>query len=102
MNVWSFDHGEPSLSSGCVAQLPSTRWATLDCSMELPFACLKNGSEDMTEWIVDLNTLASFENAKCPEGYSFAAPHNGYANNVLSVKGFGQTIWLNAPNPLSS
>ena len=98
-NIWSFDHGEPSLDHGCVAQLPSTRWATLDCNLPLPFACLLNTSTTMIDWHVDLSVTGTYQEARCPDGYQFYAPHNGYANNILSLKGMGQTIWINAPNP---
>jgi len=121
--VWSWDQQEPSVSaadSGCVAMLPSGRWATLDCNTELPYACLADNSNSSggsgsggnatkvaatpagyaLDWTVDLTTVGAFSAAACPKDTSFAAPHNGYANNVLLNSAFGQTIWLNAPNPL--
>lgn len=43
--VWSWDQKEPSLSNGCVAMLPSGRWATLDCTTKLPYSCLSKNNE---------------------------------------------------------
>lgn len=105
MFVWSWDQAEPSVSTangGCVAMLPSGRWATLDCSLELPYACLPTDDNGAgLRWNVDLNrTRAWTTDLPCPVGYSFAAPHNGFANSVLLNIAVGQTTWLNAPNPL--
>jgi hypothetical protein len=99
-NVWTWDYSEPSLSDGCVAMLPSTRWATLDCSTALPFACLKDNSTIPVDWAVDLEVKGSFQQASCPSGSHFAAPHTGYTNNLLSLAGLGQGMWVNTPNPL--
>jgi hypothetical protein len=105
-NIWSFDYSEPSLSTGCIAQLPNSRWATLDCSTSLPYACVKNEEESVSgklvDWKVDLSVKGTASSSHCPDGYVFAAPHNGYSNSVLSVAALGQTIWLNAPNPLAT
>lgn len=102
--VWSWDFSEPSLATGCTAMLPNGRWATLDCSTPLPFACAAEASADsgdLSSWSVDLGYLAAADQVRCPTGFRFAAPHNGFANNRLTVAGLGQTIWLNAPNPLA-
>lgn len=101
-NVWSWDQQEPSSADGCVAMLPTGRWATLPCETKLPFACVSSSSlekGDFKNWSVNLNTLGSFKDASCDSGYIFSAPHNGYANALLNVASLSQTIWLNAPNP---
>ena len=109
--VWSWDQQEPSSAEGCVAMLPSGRWATLDCATELPFACLRANSEQPAgyglDWVVNLDEGASgtWDQAKAACSsvqLQFAAPHNGYSNNVLLTKGYGQSMWLNAPNPLKA
>jgi hypothetical protein len=104
-NVWSWDYSEPSLSTGCVAQLPNSRWATLDCLTSLPYACVKEADTidgKLTQWKVDLSVKGSASSSRCPDGYVFAAPHNGYSNSLLNVAGLAQTIWVSAPNPLAS
>jgi hypothetical protein len=101
--VWSWDQKEPSSSTGCVAMLPSGRWATLDCSTPLPYACVSDNSAengDYSQWNIDLNNFGSWDKSTCASGFRFSAPHNGFANSLLTVAGVGQTIWLNAPNPL--
>jgi len=102
MFVWSWDQSEPSLQDGCVAMLPSGRWATLACETPLPTACVKNEAAvngDYSVWSVDVATKTAYGKGTCPVGYTFAAPHNGFANNLLNVQGLGQKMWLNAPNP---
>ena len=49
--VWSWDQGEPSLSSssGCTAMSPSGRWVALDCQTKLPFACLTPSENEIEE-----------------------------------------------------
>ncbi|KAJ1417561.1 hypothetical protein B484DRAFT_400793 [Ochromonadaceae sp. CCMP2298] len=97
--VWSWDQQEPS-SAGCTAMLPSGRWATLDCGQKLPYACLAStDSARGLDWRIDLNRLGSAGASTCPEGSVFSAPHNGYSNSVLVNAAYGQTIWVNAPNP---
>lgn len=102
--VWSWDQQEPKLADGCVAMLPSGRWATLPCTEQHFTACVQTASKengDYKNWSIDVNGAKSAWGAGvCPEGYEFAAPHNGYVNNLLVVAGVGQTMWLNAPNPL--
>lgn len=102
--VWSWDQQEPSDKDGCVAILPSGRWATLPCSEEHFTACVSTDSKNKggySTWAVDVNgAKARWGEGVCPEGYEFAAPHNGFANNLLVVAGVGQTMWVNAPNPL--
>lgn len=103
--VWSWDQQEPKLSTdACVAMLPSGRWATLPCSEQHFTACVSTASKqsgDYRNWVVDVNgPKAAWGEGTCPDGYEFAAPHNGFANNLLLVAGVGQTLWLNAPNPL--
>lgn len=75
--------------------LPSGRWATLDCSTPLPYACLAEGAS--TKWMIDINTVGSWKGASapCPAGAVPSVPHNGYTNTLLNVASFGQTIWLN-------
>ena len=70
-NVWSWDYAEPSSSTGCVALLPSSRWATVDCSLALPFACVGDSSAESgaySDWHVDLNVKGSREKASYPSG----------------------------------
>lgn len=95
--VWSWDVNEPSMKDGCVAMLPTGRWATLDCNTKLPYAC--QGASD-TDWKVDLNTVGpwSGDSAPCPAGYKHDAPRNGYTNGRLWLSAYAQTVWLNAPN----
>lgn len=104
--VWSWDQQEPSDAQGCTAILPNGRWATLDCATSLPYACLVDSVDSAAgfglDWKVDLSVLGSAEagTSKCPTGTTFSAPHNGYANSVLVDLAYGQTMWVNAPNPL--
>lgn len=102
--VWSWDQQEPSHAEGCVALTPNGRWATLDCATPLPYACLASTADSAAgyglDWKVDLTVVGDAASVKCAEGTEFAAPHNGFANSVLVDKAYGQTIWLNAPNPL--
>jgi hypothetical protein len=103
--VWSWDQQEPRVKDGCVAMLPNGRWATLDCNEQHYTACVKSESVtngDNKEWFVDLNIKSSYGKGNCAAGYEFGAPHNGYTNNRLLLAGVGQTVWLNAPNPLST
>eukprot|EP01036_Dinobryon_divergens_P034270 gene34270-44272_t len=44
--VWSWDQGEPKSKDGCVAMLPSGRWATMDCGTSLPYACAVGAAGD--------------------------------------------------------
>lgn len=100
--VWSWDYGQPSRADGCVAITPNGRWATLDCKTPLPFACAATASVesgDYSRWTVDLSVKGSFDQAKCPAGTQFAAPHNAFANNLLQVRALSQTVWINAPKP---
>jgi hypothetical protein len=98
--VWSWDVNEPSMDEGCVAMLPNGRWATLDCSTALPYAC--QGETD-TAWTVDLSVTGPWvgDQAVCQEGYTHDAPRNGYTNGLLWLKSYAQTVWLNAPAPAS-
>jgi hypothetical protein len=102
--VWSWDYGEPKSADGCTAMSPSGRWMTLPCDTALPYACI--APEENTHgvnWSVDLNVMGAWKDATCASSnLAFAAPHNGFANNKLLVAAFGQTVWLNAPNPLAS
>jgi hypothetical protein len=102
--VWSWDQQEPSSAEGCTALTPNGRWATLDCSTPLPFACLATSAESATgyglDWKIDLTVTGEAAAGKCAEGAEFAAPHNGFANSVLVDLAYGQTLWLNGPNPL--
>lgn len=102
--VWSWDQQEPKLADGCVAMTPSGRWASLPCDEAHYSACVNSESArngDFSKWIVNLDSTTAYGKGVCPDGYEFAAPHNGFANNLLNVAGYGQTIWLNAPNPLT-
>jgi hypothetical protein len=75
--------------------LPSGRWATLDCSTPLPYACLAEGTS--TQWVIDVNTVGAWKGASapCPAGAVPSVPHNGYTNTLLNVASYGQTVWLN-------
>jgi hypothetical protein len=104
--VWSWDQAEPSSATGCVAIMPNGRWSTLDCSTELPYACLVDSAQSAAgfglDWKIDLNVAgpSSAGSTKCPEGTTWSAPHNGYANSILVDAAYAQAIWVNAPNPL--
>lgn len=103
--VWSWDQDEPKLKDGCVAITPNGRWASLPCDTKLPFACVHSSSKengDYKSWSINLNNVGSYDEASCAESYVFAAPHNGFANSLLVNAAFGQSVWLNAPNPLNA
>jgi hypothetical protein len=109
--VWSWDQGEPRVPpkgspQRCTAMLPSGRWAALDCSMPLPYACSNladgadaNANAARNQWFVDVNVVGAWKgaDAPCPSGYTPGVPKNGFTNAVLNSASFGQTIWLNAP-----
>ena len=109
--VWSWDQGEPSLSSssGCTAMSPSGRWVALDCQTKLPFACLTPSENESVgydlEWSVDLNQVGGWSEgtrvcmaaSRSGRDVTFSAPHNGFSNAVLLNQAYGQTIWVNAP-----
>jgi hypothetical protein len=100
--VWSWDLSEPSMKDGCVALLPSGRWATVDCGLSLPYACVQQSSRDSGDylaWLVDFHTVGPASKAACSQNYVFGAPHNGFANGKLLNAALGQMVWLNAPNP---
>lgn len=81
----------------------SGRWATLDCSLALPYACVEENSvESGLKWSINLDIKGPFDKAVCSDSYLFGAPHNGYSNSLLVNAGLGQTMWLNAWNPLKS
>ena len=54
-----------------------------------------------TAWAIDLTKVGTYAESTCASGSFFSAPHNGYANSMLLLANYGQTMWLNAPNPLS-
>lgn len=58
--------------------------------------------ESGLKWSVDLEVTGPYEKAVCPESHVFAAPHNGFSNSLLVNAGLGQTMWLNAWNPLKN
>lgn len=92
--VWSWDLEEPKNVKDCVAMLPNGRWGTLDCSLNLPYACQ---SESSGQWVVDLTVAGPWKgsSAPCPTGSVPGVPHNGYTNNLLVNAAYAQTIWLN-------
>jgi len=102
--VWSWDMDEPKLATGCTAMLPSGRWGTLDCSTSLPYACQVTASDQDAglKWSVNLTKTGAWSDSVCADGSTFSAPHNGYANSLLSLASYGQYMWLNAPNPLNA
>jgi hypothetical protein len=108
--VWSWDQQEPKFlnsSTHCVAMLPTGRWAALDCSTALPYACAvpqSNGQYTNSEdahgmWNINLDVTGIWlgDKAPCNVGYVPSVPHNGFTNAILSTKSFGQTLWLNTP-----
>lgn len=106
--VWSWDQDEPSNAKGCTAIMPNGRWSTIDCTTVLPFACLVDSDQSTAgyglDWKVDLSVTgeAAMGSTKCPDGTTWAAPHNGYANSILVDLAFAQAVWVNAPNPMQS
>ena len=110
MFVWSWDQKEPKSTDSskyCAAMLPSGRWASLDCSMKLPYACASPTTPGQAvtadlarqQWSVDLNTLGPWkgDQAPCTAGFAPSVPHNGFTNSLLTVAAYGQTVWLNTP-----
>lgn len=89
------------MKDGCVAMLPSGRWATIDCSTPLPYACVPASDVSTvklgTTWGVNLNRTGPWlgDKSPCDDGFVPSAPHNGYTNNLLLNFAYGQTIWLN-------
>jgi hypothetical protein len=57
--------------------------------------------DDGTKWVIDLTKTGSWGESTCKRAAVFSAPHNGYANAKLLLANYGQTMWLNAPNPLA-
>eukprot|EP01116_Phalansterium_solitarium_P013328 TRINITY_DN306_c0_g1_i2.p1 TRINITY_DN306_c0_g1~~TRINITY_DN306_c0_g1_i2.p1 ORF type:complete len:446 (+),score=145.15 TRINITY_DN306_c0_g1_i2:527-1864(+) len=95
--VWSWDQLEPRITngSGCVAMLPSGRWAALPCTELHRSAC--QGAND-TIWTAgtSLSPWAG-PKASCPTGYVPAAPTNGYSNARLRDAVLAEVVWLNTP-----
>ena len=102
--VWSWDQGEPQLKDGCVAMLPNGRWATLSCNLSLPYACLGDQRDNNNHpiWNVNVDIIGSWDANSCSSGFSFQSPHDGFSNGLLLNAGPGQTLWLNANNPLKT
>jgi hypothetical protein len=109
MYVWSWDQQEPSIADGCTAMTPSGRWTTsIPCDTPLLYACRAPTDEAVStkpKWVIDFNKFGSWSEgtAACQSSVVgsdlvFAAPHDGFANNLLMLAGYGQYMWLNAPS----
>mmetsp|Transcript_5083 Transcript_5083/g.15485 ORF Transcript_5083/g.15485 Transcript_5083/m.15485 type:complete len:462 (+) Transcript_5083:1-1386(+) len=93
--VWSVAENTTLTADGCVARLPSGRWATRDCAQPLKGAC--RSQADDHKWALTAQPVAwkAFSSTDCPAGFTAAPPANGFTNRLLGhVTPADAAVWL--------